>query len=108
MLMGTEQLGRALVCGMYGSETGLCTEDHFGRAQEEQWARFDIAPQAESFDSWLIFIVEDALIARCVIFDIEAVSFSECRLDPGEFDRVLQAALSVLTEHYDIAMKASS
>lgn len=106
MSLGTKQLARTLYCSMYGTGIGPCPEDYWDRSIEEQWARFDVGPHAESFDPWFIYTVEDRLIARLIVVDTRDTSFTEYRLEPGEFDRVLQTALVILWGYYDEAMEA--
>jgi hypothetical protein len=70
-------------------------------AEQEQWARHNISPAAESFDRWKIFLVENDSVGRIVYSDSPFVDITVVEVNAGEVDAALESARTLLTEIYD-------
>jgi len=77
---------------------GAADLNNAGVAEEEQWARHNIVPPVDVFDSWMVFLVEDEEIARLVFAHDPYLDVTELPLKPGEVDAVLDLALSDIYE----------
>ena len=65
-------------------------------AVEEQWARHDIVPPVDVFDSWKCFLVEDEQTSRLFFARQPYLEVTEIELTPGEVDAVLKQAVKAL------------
>jgi hypothetical protein len=70
-------------------------------AEEEQWARHNIFPPVDVFDSWKGFLVEDEQTARLIFAHDPYLDVTEVSLKAGEVDAVLDVVRSTLTEIYE-------
>jgi Immunity protein 42 len=70
-------------------------------AEQEQWARHNILPPVDVFDSWKGFLLEDQQTARFIFAHDPYLDVNEFLLKPGEVYSVLDAALNALSELYE-------
>ncbi|BBU62441.1 hypothetical protein MSC49_23760 [Methylosinus sp. C49] len=80
---------------------GETDDDTFALAAEEQWRRHEVIPNVDVFDNWKGFLVESERAARLIFARAPHVEVTELALNSGEFDSILDAAISALGKIYE-------
>lgn len=70
-------------------------------AEEEQWAKHNIFPPVDIFDSWKGFLVEDGQTARLIFAHDPYQNVSELTLEPGAVGAVLDVVRKALNDIYE-------
>ena len=84
-----------------GALFGASDVDNAEVAEEDQWARHNIFPPVDVFDSWKGFLVEGEQTARLIFACTPYDDVCELALQPGEVDGVLDAVRKALDEIHE-------
>jgi len=69
---------------------------YVNRANEEQWARFNITPQVVMFDCWKVYLVDLGDSSRILVKNKEYVTVQDFFLRKGIVDRILYESYTEL------------
>jgi hypothetical protein len=84
-----------------GALFGAADLNNASVAEEEQWARHNIFPPVDVFDSWKGFLIEDEQTGRLIVAHAPYLDVTELSLKAGEVDAVLDAVRNALNEIYE-------
>jgi immunity protein 42 of polymorphic toxin system len=86
---------------LHGAQFGAAELNNASVAEEEQWARHNIAPSVDVFDSWNGFLIEGEQTARFIFARKPHLEVAELSLKAGEVDAVLDGARKALDDIYE-------
>lgn len=92
-----DQTARLLNAGLFG-ERDIAPRE---LAENEQWARHNIAPEVDIFDNWRAFLVEGLTAGRLIFGRFPFQDIRSIDVPVGEVDAVLEATRASLRNIYE-------
>lgn len=96
--LAPDDVFRLLDAGLFGTEEKWQRE-----AEQEMWARHDIAPPVDVFDEWKVFAVDCDLLTRVIFAQDPYVDVRMVEVEAGRVTQVLKRICEELSTLHDAA-----